>query len=247
MRAKVTSARREVALRAIERNIASRGYHLYVVQQSLVPRYAYTIGLTQSNLAELIMAGCIFYNFEEVRSIIQAIVDRFRSGVGIERTIELGHFGRFSLRKTNPEWTRPLMLGAYDYYGPDALEIVQVVPDESHWTQDTPDLASPGGPGASPVWKWSQYNWPIEAPLNSIVVTNIAALQGNRITEVVRTDMDCWECFAGSGPDIGPEDARVVPLGTVLGIDHSMDKILTLEVGKGLWRDADNGDWNQWG
>jgi hypothetical protein len=42
------------------------------------------------------------------------------------------------------------------------------------------------------------------------------------------------------------EDIRVVPLGVLLGADQSLEDVLGLEVGKGIWRDANELKWQQW-
>lgn len=57
---------------------------------------------------------------------------------------------------------------------------------------------------------------------------------------------DEWELFAGAGPDVKPEDVRVVPLGMLLGADESLGDVMNLEVGEALWRDSSGGPWQRW-
>ena len=42
------------------------------------------------------------------------------------------------------------------------------------------------------------------------------------------------------------EDARIVPLGTLLAVDPSLEPVMSLSIGKGLWRNADEIYWHQW-
>ena len=49
-----------------------------------------------------------------------------------------------------------------------------------------------------------------------------------------------------AGPDVEEEDIRMVPLGTILGIDAALKPILNLVVGQGLWRDNKDSDWQDW-
>jgi len=48
-------------------------------------------------------------------------------------------------------------------------------------------------------------------------------------------------------PDVILADFRVVSIGTLLAVDPSLAPALDLEIGKGLWRDDSDGDWNPWG
>jgi hypothetical protein len=52
--------------------------------------------------------------------------------------------------------------------------------------------------------------------------------------------------FSGPGPDVEKEDIRIVPLGTILGIDATLKPIVNLIVGQGLWRDNKDSSWQDW-
>ena len=97
-----------------------------------------------------------------------------------------------------------------------------------------------------PIWQWLKYDWNYLAPKDSNVVTNLSALKGEPITEVMRWENDEWEMFAGPGPDVDKNDIRIVSLGIILGIDSSLESTLALEVGKGIWRDDEHSEWNNW-
>ena len=45
------------ALEAIRKNIASRGFHTYVITGAKIPNYTYTIGLAQALGSEIVLAG----------------------------------------------------------------------------------------------------------------------------------------------------------------------------------------------
>jgi len=54
------------AIDRIRENIARSGQHIYVVLGGETPRFAYTIGVSESVGVELILAGAIFYIKNEV-------------------------------------------------------------------------------------------------------------------------------------------------------------------------------------
>jgi hypothetical protein len=137
-------------------------------------------------------------------------------------------------------------LGALDYYDREEVSAYQVVPDEAHRTIDTPDLSRTWSASTEPAWRWLADEWSLPVPSTSHAVTNLDALRGARVTEVSRWEDDYWEAFAGSGSGLSEAEARVVPLGTLLGADDSTRRILDLEVGESIWRDPEGGDWNRW-
>ena len=76
-------------------------------------------------------------------------------------------------------------------------------------------------------------------------MTNLEALKGAAVTEAMRWEVDQWELFSGAGPDVKKEDTRVVPLSTLVLYDSTLDLVMKLEEGKGLWRNEDM-MWNKW-
>ncbi len=237
---------REGLLRRIEENIATHGHHTTLVKQSVVPRFAYTIGMTDRHLPELILAGAIGYGGDDVGKIINSIGDSMKRGKSVESAFAVDPLGVFSLQRVGRSWMRPLMLGAAQRYGDDKYDAVQIVPDRQHSTLDTPNLASEAGPLKDCVWMWLCREWPYAVPSDALVVTNMKFLRGERATEVARWEEAECEMFAGPGPDVAPGEMRIVPIGTALGIDRTLEWILTLPVGKGGWRDGEAGDWQPW-
>jgi len=160
---------------------------------------------------------------------------------------EVNGQGLFTLRKADASWTTALILGAFDYYQKRDIPALQIVPDQAYRTVDVPDMSVPWGATTAPAWRWLHESWTYPVPRDSTAATNLAALRGDRITEVMRWEEDAWEIFAGAGPDVTEEQMRVVPLGTLLGTDESLVAGVHLAIGEGLWRDAEPGsEWHPW-
>ena len=234
-------------METIRENISLYGHHLYVVAGAPDPRFAYTIGLSRSIGFELILAGAIFYMLEDVSTIINALASRLKADGAWQRTqFEVASLGMFSLGTVHASWAQALMLGALDFYQVEDVPALQVIPDEAHWTIDTPNLSEPWSPTTAPAWQWLKEVWVFPIPTKSMALTNMAALSGTRITEAARWEDDYWELFAGPGPDVKEDDTRVVPLGLLLTADASLSPVVDLPVGAALLRDEVS-DWRPWG
>ena len=94
------------------------------------------------------------------------------------------------------------------------------------------------------MWLKSPWNYPI--PKRSIAITNLDALKGKAIAEAARWEENEWELFAGAGPDVDKADVRIVPLGTLIGADSSLEAAAGLDVGQALRRDPDDLEWREW-
>ncbi len=239
---------RAAALKSIRTNIAKFGHHNYIILGGPLPRFAYSIGLSETVGSELVMAGGCFFTADEVSRIID-VVSAQLSELSPDKCppvmIDIGSLGVFSLRDVDASWCC-LLLGALDFYGVDHIGALQIVPAEDSWTIDVPALNRPWSAKSEPVWQWVKEPWQYPVPKDCTVVTNLDALRGKTITEVARWEPEQWEMFAGAGPDVDKEDVRVVPLGTLLGADHSLEMATTLEVGRGVWRDREELSWHQW-
>jgi hypothetical protein len=134
-----------------------------------------------------------------------------------------------------------------DYYGLKQIKAFQIRPDQKHWTIDVPNMREPWSPIGQPIWKWLEAEWEFPVPSTSKAITNLDALRGHPITEVMRWEEGEWELFAGAGPDVDKNDMRIVPLGTMLGYDSTLECIVNLEVGSGIWRDERGDAWHPWG
>lgn len=234
------------ALDRIRENIARSGQHVYVVSGGETPRFAYTIGVSESVGIELILAGAIFYMKDEVVKILNEIATQLRAQRSRE-VFEVAGLGSFTLRKVHSSWAAEFMLGAFDYYQKRDIPALQIVPDEAHWTIDVPDMSAPWSASTEPVWRWLKEPWTFPVPKDSTAATNLAALRGERITEVTRWEEDEWEMFAGAGPDVTETEMRVVALGTLVAADKSLDPVMHLAISEGLWRDSDpDSEWHPW-
>ena len=231
----------------IKRNIRNHGFHLYIVTEGMCPRFAYSIGLRESLGAELVLAGAIYYNADEVSRIFHAIRTLLSEAKDFGSPLAVDGLGSFTLVRSDSSWTKALLIGAFDFFKADEVAAYQIVPDGDHWTMDVPNLATKWSPNGDPAWQWLAEPWTYLVPPSSHAITNLAALRGSRITSAVRWEEDYWEIFAGDGEDVPREETRVVPLGCLLAADPSLSPVMDLEIGSGLRRGHEGGDWNRWG
>ena len=227
----------------IRESIASVGHHVTLVQGGIVPRFAYTIGLSdRGDAPELVLAGTSTLSGAEVKTVLDAVAPRAAAPEGEPIVVE--GVGSFALAPADPTWARRLLLGVFDFYGGRDVPVGQVVPLGDLWTVDVPDLSRPFG--SEPVWRWLEEPWPYEVPESSVTATNLDALRGHPVTEAARWEDDEWEMFHGSGPDTPEADVRFVPLATLLGFDPTLDAVARLDVGRAIQREA-GGEWEAWG
>jgi hypothetical protein len=235
-------------LELIRSNISTHGHHISLVSGGPLPRFAYTIGVSQVTGFELVLAGASSFTAKEVRRIINEFARHLVTSTDqwSVLNVDVGSLGVFSVRTVHPSWASVLLLGALDFYGADEIRAVQILPDLVHRTVDVPDLGRPWSATAEPVWRWLHEAWEHAVPSRSVATTNLRALRGEPITEVARWEETEWEMFAGPGPDVSPAEVRVVPLGTLLGADSSLDVVTSLEIGHGLWRESASIEWHPW-
>jgi hypothetical protein len=245
-------SRRDEALKRIERNIEKSGFHIYIVGGGAVPRFSYTIGLREMLGAELVLAGALYFESkDDVLAIIHALQKQLerpvagKLGTKWSASLDVGGCGAFTFRKAHSSWVRSLLLGALDYYQVDDIDAYQIVPDAEHRTIDVPNLAREWNATTEPVWQWLNEPWPFSIPSEATAMTDLAALRGAPVTEACRWEDDYWEMTAAPGPDVPDEEARIVPLATLIASDSSLRAVVDLEIGAGLWRESD-GAWNRW-
>ena len=239
--------KRQKALNEIREHISKFGFHIYVVTGGGDPHFGYTIGLTESLGAELILPGTYFYELDDVSKVIESIIGRLAPPVSWDVSVDAPPWGIFSFRHVHMSWATALMLGAFDYYRGKSIEAYQIVPDETHWTIDVPDLSQPWSPNQAPGWRWLKEEWKYPVPKDSVALTDLSILRGGRITEVMRWEEDQWEIFSGFAPDIPESERRVVPLGVLLEADKSLLPAVDLRVETGFWRDREELEWHPWG
>lgn len=228
-------------LEIIKTNINNRDYHLTLVNGGQNPEYSYSIGLTEKFGFELVIAGG-FISIEDNESIFRYVYQQLQSGSTLDSKFILSD-NIFYLNKVNSSWSEKLMLGVYDYYNVDKITAYQIIPENR--TLDTPLMSQPMSAN-DPIWKWLDMDWNFNVPKNSYVITDIDSLKGKTIVELMRWEDHVWEMFSGPGPEFKEEDIRIVPLGTILGIDDTLQRTVNLAVGKGLWRENKDSEWNDW-
>lgn len=239
---------REQFLNLIQANIDKYGYHLTIVNSSIEPRYAYTIGLTEVLGFELIFAGGIYYMKNDLYTIFAEIIKELKEKSGVaNKSITIGDLGSFSCSNVDQSWIKLTMLGVFDFYKQDQIDACQIFPSKEYYTLDIPNMSNEFSVPLNPVWQWLVREWDYHVPPDSTAITNLDALKGEVITEVMRWEKNEWEIFAGAGPDVLKEDKRVVSLGTLLAIDESLEPVVNLEIEKGMWRDKNDREWHPWG
>lgn len=232
----------------VQSNIDQHGYHITIVGGAIEPRFAYSIGLSAQFDFELVFPGAIYYLKEQVLQIFNEIVNNLRAGSWtVGQKIIIDGLGEFSFLPVHHSWSKMMLLGVFDYYKKADIRVFQIVPDAIHFTYDIPDMSREWNVSTEPVWQWLDRKWQYNVPEKSQVTTNLEALKGAAITELMRWEEDEWEMFAGAGPDVEKKDIRVVSLGTMLGIDNTLLPAVDLEIGKGLWRTDKDSEWQNWG
>lgn len=243
----MTNEERQAILDRIKASIDSHGYHVRIVDGGPSPRFAYTIGLHGSIGFELVFAGGSFFTLSEAKNVVNETAQIIRTKRSSEAMpIVFPAMGTFSLGMVDPSWSRKLLLGALDYFGLEQIRALQIVPDEDHWTFDIPNMDEAWNPNSNPAWKWLEHAWELPNSPRSAAITNLDALRGHPITEVMRWEEEEWEMFAGAGPDVDKSEVRIVPLATMVAHDASLEMVFDLAVGSGLWREEGGDEWHPW-
>ncbi|SOD17747.1 DUF4262 domain-containing protein [Pedobacter xixiisoli] len=239
---------KEALLKIIRNNIQGHGYHLNIVSSPTEPRYAYSIGFHEKFGFELIFAGGLYYLEQDLFTIFDNIKSQIEGSI-----TELGSanfetdLGTFSLQNVDTSWSKIMGLGAFDYYQNKDIVFFQVLPDEEHHTLEIPDMSIVRSHDTAPIWKWLDKEWDLPVPIGATVATNIEVLFGDAVTELMRWEEDEWEMFSIPGPDVEEEATRIVSIATLISIDPTLNSTITIEVGKGLWREDRDSEWQNWG
>lgn len=242
---------RETMKRQIADNIRRHGRHLYSIQGGESPRYSYTIGMTEKGLPELVLAGCITLPIQAVGNLLNRAckeLERIQDPDKVKVAVD--GFGSFHLEPVHSSWSRLMLLGAYDHYKTNEITAYQIRPEAEFETIDLPDMWQAYDPGEHRVWQWLDGGWPYRQSSDTWVVTNLDALRGYAISELFRWEEDVWELYSGPGPEVPQAELFAVPLATLLAFDPTLEPVLELEVGTGLFREHDDegqpGPWEEW-
>lgn len=230
----------------VKKSIINNGYYIATVLAGPQPAFLYSIGLLNQFGFELAFCGGGNYTIKELEFIVDLYCQKIKDSYDINKKLNIYELGQFSLVKCHESWSDKIALGVYDYYNTNKVCLLQIVPENRNRILDVPDMSVKWN-REDGIWKWLDEDWCFDVPPRSIVITNFDALKGEIVTEISRWKVDEWEMFAGAGPDIEEKDIRIVPLGTMLGIDKTIEASLDLEIGKGIWRDSTYSGWQKWG
>jgi hypothetical protein len=231
----------------IRSNIDRYGYHITIVDGVPCPRFAYTIGLSETIGFELVFSGGYYYLKDDLFTIFNKFVEVLSPKRGIkDLNLSIGQFGEFSLREVGLTWGRLMLLGVFDYYKVSEVNAFQIIPSSESYTIDIPDMKL-SNPESDPIWKWLKKEWDYPVPITSGSVTDIGALRGKPILEITRWEEDEWEMFSTNPQDVDKEKCRVVPIGVLLGYDASLEIAFNLKLEKGAYRSDKTEIWQNWG
>ncbi len=236
---------REEALARIAENIRTHGFHMTAVASGPLPKWVYTVGLRETVGYDLVYAGGAKLSVNGAASIVSAAAAAVTADPGTDRLVAAG--SRLVLHEVDPSWSSALMLAALDFYDTDRVEARQVVEFQDR-APDTPDMSRPWNPDEQPIWRWlGPEPWPYDAvAAETKTVTNIQALEGQPVTEASHFEEGDWQLIAGLGWEGDQDDLLEVPIGSLLGLDPSLEEITRLEPGKSMWRGGRGEPWNDW-
>ena len=234
--------KRQEFLKLIEENIRKNNFHITFVVESQNPHFAYTIGLFEKFGFELVIAGG-FVSKAQNEKKFNTIFSGLNKGLNVDAVFTDEDGGVFELVEVHSTWKERMTLGVFDYYKNDKVKVFQVLSEDR--LIDTPIMSNKWNENDK-IWCWLDKDWTEDVPLSSHVVTNIDFLKGGTITDVMRWEDEYWEMFVGEGSDVPDENVRILPIGTMLGIDESLRPAIELSIGKGLWRENKESEWSLW-
>lgn len=219
----------------IANNIRRYGYHTVVVAPGgATPRWAYTIGLSETKGRELLFAGCVSYLKDEMLELIDRVA---KSDLDFEGCVGAAEIPSLSVNviPVDPTWSERLMIGVNGYYGASRLAL-QMVPTKNR-TIDTPRTDIPYSVATAGAFRWLEGEWPYPVPVNSEVMVDVGVTTGGTILEVGRWEDNYWEMFSVPREKIDKSKARLVPLGVLLAFDPALVFVTNLAVGESATRE----------
>lgn len=237
---------RDSMLRKIRKNIRESGFHIYGIDGGPSPRYFYTIGISEVVGFEILFAGGYFFETEDAAEMMSCcaklvVKDKTSSELAFKRG---KNACTLALRCVDRSWQEITAYGVADYYEKDDIPILQLVPENKFSTLDVPDMSLPFEPNREPAWQWLVNDWQFEVPEDSTAITNLDALRGKTLTEVVRWEDNTWAIFSGTGQS--QSKVRQVPIGVLLARDSSLGFLSKMKVDDGFWREPGSKKWNVW-
>ncbi|MBO9531828.1 MAG: DUF4262 domain-containing protein [Solirubrobacteraceae bacterium] len=227
--------------------IARTGWLSLTVVGAPAPTWRYTVGLTELDLPEVLVAGSAAYSNDELDALLQTVADGLRT-----RTIGADAQGvstdnvEFDLVPVHASWVERLAIQAVRYYDGREVRVVQVVPSEA-WV-DVPQTSAGFDVNAEPAWRWLEEKWPYPCDERTLVLADRDVLRGNRIDEAIREfeadGSGSWWSMRIPEEEIPPDEPmRMVPIGTLLALDPSLEVVLELAAGQFAVRDVGSNNW----
>src|SRR5260370_25442301 len=105
--------KRQRVIKETGEHISKFGFHIYVVTGGGDPHFGYTIGLTESLGAELILPGTYFYELADVSKVIESIIGKLAPPVPWDVSVDAPPWGTFSFRPVPMSCATARMLGAF--------------------------------------------------------------------------------------------------------------------------------------
>lgn len=236
---------KEEFFKIIEKNINEHCYQVTLVNGGQNPNFAYTIGLYKKFGFELVIAGQ-YISVKTYEDTFDLVVKELET-TSIINLINLNKVlnkSEVELLEMHSSWKKRMILGTYDYYSIDDVNAFQIKPRNGRFL-DVPDMSKIWDVNC-PIWCWLDKKWDFPIPDTAHVVTNVQFLKSETITEIMRWSEDYWEMFVGATPDVLDEDVRILPFGTMVGIDDSLMIASNLKNENGLWRENKDEEWKNW-
>jgi hypothetical protein len=234
----MTDDERELLHAHIRVEIATSGQYAALVQDGQTPRVGYTVGLTEADLPEVVLAGGMALLAKPVLRTLKAAAVVSRAGrLADGGFLDLPGVGSLRAFAVHPSWARLLLGRARDFYARDDIPALQLVPDGDLRTVEVPDMSVAWDPEREPIWRWLVERWESDLPPDALVVCDLDALRGTPIAQAARWEDAQWQMFTATTGEVSPDLVRVVPLATLLTIDPSLEPVTRLRVGDAIVRE----------
>ncbi len=211
-----------------------------------VPVFGYTTDARATIGAELVLAGGAYLPEDDTLQSTLRLLVRALAGTSATASataaattrLDVEALGEVRFRWVDETWVRALVS-----VRSDGAPVLQVLLDGDRSTIDVPRMDRPWNSHEQPIWAWLHEPWVHPAPAESLAGTNLRALSGHSVTSAIRWEEDAWELVAGAVDEVTEQDARIVPLGTMLAADPSLTRVVQLDVGEGIQRARTGAPW----
>lgn len=137
-----------------------------------------------------------------------------------------------------------MLFGLDDYYDGASKQVLQIVPDKKHFSIDIPDMSVRFSEKREPIWQWLVVDWQFPFPDDSVVVTDMDAMRGKPILEVLRVGETEWQMFHDIRDSYDDEDVQIIPLGTLIAHDPTLLATMNITIDECMSRESEDDDWS---